>query len=85
MNLSYRGVPYKRHLSSQGSGYPSPQSREPGTADRARYRGLAYCVDPPTEFAQVPATLVSHKLTYRGVTYFELVHQGIILYVNRKI
>ncbi|MDZ4877286.1 MAG: hypothetical protein CLLPBCKN_006721 [Chroococcidiopsis cubana SAG 39.79] len=85
MNLSYRVIPYKRHLSSQGSGYPSPQSRDSETADRGRYRGVTYCVDPQTEFAQVPATLVTHRLTFQGVTYFKLVHQGIILYVNRNI
>jgi Domain of unknown function (DUF4278) len=82
MNLRYRGIPYKRHLSSQASGYPSPQARESGTADRGRYRGVTYCVDPQTEFAQVPASLVTHRLTYRGVAYFKLAYQGIILYVN---
>lgn len=84
MNLRYRGIPYKRHLSSQVSDYPSLQARESGTANRGRYRGVTYCIAPQTEFAQVPATLATHRLIYRGVTYFKLACQGVILYVNRN-
>ncbi|OWY64334.1 hypothetical protein B7486_47840 [cyanobacterium TDX16] len=82
MKFSYRGIPYKNYLSSHGSGHPCAQAREYRATDRGSYRGVTYCVEPRTKPTEVPATLVARRFIYRGVTYFQLIYQDIILYIQ---
>ncbi|MGL4623241.1 DUF4278 domain-containing protein [Chroococcidiopsis sp.] len=84
MKLTYRGMTYERHP-SKASDRPFVQVREPGAAYNLSYRGVTYRIDPQTKATQVPTTLVGHKLIYRGITYYKLIYQGIILHVNRNI
>lgn len=83
MRLSYRGVQYDRHASTQ-SERPLCPVREFDTSNCRRYCGVVYYAAPHPKPTQVPAKLAIFQLTYRGIAYYKLIYQNITFFYYRN-
>jgi Domain of unknown function (DUF4278) len=69
MQLIYRGNTYD-YDPSMSAGRPFQMVRNPGPAYDLIYRGTTYRVDPSVKLKEVPKSVESHKLIYRGLVYY---------------
>jgi hypothetical protein len=69
MQLIYRGNTYDYDPSMSAS-QPFQMVRNPGAAYDLIYRGTTYRVDPSVKLKEVPKSVESHKLIYRGLVYY---------------
>ncbi len=69
MQLIYRGNTYD-YNPSMFADRPFQMVHNPRSTYDLIYRGVTYRVDPSVKLNEVPKSIESHKLIYRGLVYF---------------
>lgn len=69
MKLIYRGIPYDRNPSEFVASHPFQSLRSSISPYNLTYRGATYTVVANAKQTKFPIKSVTHKLSYRGLTY----------------